>query len=98
VLLGETRKAILVNDRALGTNQGQKFLYVVNDKNKVEYRSVTIGALHHGFREVTDGLKLGERVVVNGLLRVRQGVTVQPNSGEMRPESTDKRPAPTIKT
>jgi RND family efflux transporter MFP subunit len=91
VPLGEPHKALLVNDRALGTNQGQKFLYVVNEKNKVEYRPVTIGALHHGLREVTDGLKLGERVVINGLLRVRAGVTVEPKSGEMRPESTDKR-------
>jgi RND family efflux transporter MFP subunit len=88
--LGEPHKALLVNDRALGTNQGQKFLYLVNDKNKVEYRPVTIGALHHGLREVTNGLKLGERVVINGLLRVRPGVTVEPKSGEMRPESTDK--------
>jgi RND family efflux transporter MFP subunit len=91
VLLGEPRKALLVNDRALGTNQGRKFLYVVNEKNKVEYRPVTIGALHYGLREVTDGLKPGERVVINGLLRVRLGVTVEPKPGEMRPESTDKR-------
>jgi RND family efflux transporter MFP subunit len=91
VLLGEPHKALLVNDRALGTNQGQKFLYVVDEKNKVAYRPVTIGALHQGLREVTDGLKPGERVVINGLLRVRQGVTVEPKTGEMQPESTDKR-------
>jgi len=91
VPLGEPHKALLVNDRALGTNQGQKFLYIVNEKNKVEYRPVTIGALHNGLREVTDGLKVGERVVINGLLRVRLGVTVEPKSGEMWPESTDKR-------
>ncbi len=91
VPLGEPHKVLLVNDRALGTNQGQKFLYVVDEKNTVQYRPVTIGALHHGLREVKDGLKLGERVVINGLLRVRPGVTVEPKSGEMRPESTDKR-------
>jgi len=91
VPLSEPHKALLVDDRALGTNQGQKFLYIVNEKNKVEYRPVTIGARHHGLRDVTDGLKLGERVVINGLLRVRPGVTVEPKSGEMRPESTDKR-------
>jgi RND family efflux transporter MFP subunit len=91
VPLGEPHKALLVNDRALGTNLGRKFLYVVNEKNKVEYRPVTIGALHHGLREITGGLKVGERVVINGLLRVRLGVTVEPKSGEMRPESTDKR-------
>jgi RND family efflux transporter MFP subunit len=89
--LGEPHKALLVNDRALGTNQGQKFLYIVNEKNKIEYRPVTIRALHNGLREVTDGLKPGERVVINGLVRVRPGVTVEPKSGEMRPESTDKR-------
>ena len=90
VPLGEPHKALLVNDRALGTNQGQKFLYIVNEKNKVEYRPVTIGVLHHGLRVVTDGPKLGERVVINGLLRVRPGVTVEPKQGEMRPESTEK--------
>jgi RND family efflux transporter MFP subunit len=90
VPLGEPHKALLVNDRALGTNQGQKFLFIVNEDNKVEYRPVTIGALHHGLREVTDGLKHGERVVVNGLLRVRPGVKVEPKSGEMPPESADK--------
>jgi RND family efflux transporter MFP subunit len=89
--LGEPHQALLVNDRALGTNQGQKYLYVLNEKNTVEYRPVTIGALHDGLREVTDGLKVGERVVINGLLRARPGVTVEPKSGEMRPGSTDKR-------
>jgi RND family efflux transporter MFP subunit len=91
VPLGEPHKALLVNDRALGTNQGQKFLYVVNEKNTVEYRPVTIGALYHGLREITEGLKSDERVVTNGLLRVRTGVTVEPKSGEMQPASTDKR-------
>jgi RND family efflux transporter MFP subunit len=90
VMLGEPHKALLVNDRALGTNQGQKFLFVVNEKKKVEYRPVTIGARHQGLREVTDGLKPGEQVVVNGLLRIRPGVTVEPKSGAMQPESTDK--------
>ena len=60
-------------------------------KVRPAHRPVTIGALRHGLREVTDGLKLGERVVINGLLRVRPGVTVEPKSGEMQPESTDKR-------
>jgi RND family efflux transporter MFP subunit len=90
VPLGEPHKALLVDDRALGTNRGQKFLYIVGDKNQVDYRPVTIGALHHGLREVVDGLKPGERIVVNGLLRVRPGATVEPKPGEVRPESTKK--------
>jgi RND family efflux transporter MFP subunit len=90
VPLGEPHKALLVNDRALGTNQGQKYLYIVNAKNQVEYRPVTISALHHGLREVVDGLKPGERIIVKGLLRVRPGVTVEPKSGELGPESMKK--------
>jgi RND family efflux transporter MFP subunit len=90
VRVGEPHQALLVNDRALGTSQGQKFLYIVNEENKVEYRPVTIGARRQGLREVTDGLKLGDRVVINGLLRVRAGVTVEPKPGVMQPESKDK--------
>jgi multidrug efflux pump subunit AcrA (membrane-fusion protein) len=91
VPLGDPHPALLVSDRALGTNQGQKFLYVLDDKNKVEYRPVTVGGLHDGLREIVDGLKAGERVVVNGLLRVRPGVTVAPKSGQMRPEPAEKK-------
>jgi RND family efflux transporter MFP subunit len=84
VPLGDPHKALLVSDRALGTNQGQKFLYVLDGKNRVEYRPVTVGDLHGGLREVVDGLKPGERVVVNGLLRVRPGVAVEPKPGERK--------------
>ncbi len=86
VPLGGPHAALLVSDRALGTNLGQKFLYVVNDKNEVAYRPVKVGALHGGLREVTAGLTPGERVIVSGLLRVRPGITVEPKPGTMRPE------------
>jgi RND family efflux transporter MFP subunit len=91
VPLGGPHPALLVSDRALGTNQGQKFLYVLDDKNKVGYRPVTVGGLHGGLREVVDGLKAGERVVINGLLRVRPGVTVEPKTGEMRSDLVNKK-------
>jgi RND family efflux transporter MFP subunit len=84
VPLGEPHKALLVSDRALGTNQGQKFLYVLDGNNRVEYRPVTVGDLHDGLREVVDGLKSGERIVINGLLRVRPGVKVEPRPGKMK--------------
>ncbi|HEV3078443.1 MAG TPA: efflux RND transporter periplasmic adaptor subunit [Gemmataceae bacterium] len=71
-------KALLVSERALDNDQGQRILYVVNDKNEVVSRPVRLGALHDGLREVTDGLKPGERVVVNGLQQIRPGVTVEP--------------------
>jgi RND family efflux transporter MFP subunit len=83
VPVGPSHRALLVHDRALDNDQGQKVLYVVNDKNEVVSRPVRTGALHDGLREVTDGLKPGERVIVNGLQQVRPGVTVEPKLGEM---------------
>lgn len=76
--IGRPHKALLVTDRALDTDQGQKVLYVVNDKNEVLSRPVRVGALHDGLREITDGLKPGERVIVTGLQQVRPGAVVEP--------------------
>jgi multidrug efflux pump subunit AcrA (membrane-fusion protein) len=45
-------QALLVNDRAIGTNQGQKYVAVVNDENKVEFHEVEVGQIHDGLREV----------------------------------------------
>ena len=73
----------LVNERALDTDQGQKIVYVVGDDNKVSVRPVQLGALHDGLREITDGLKPGEQVIVNGLQQVRLGVTVKPRPVDM---------------
>ena len=69
----EPHGAVLVTDRAIDNDQGQKIVYVVNEKNEVAARPVRVGALHDGLREITDGLKAGERVVVNGLQQVRPG-------------------------
>jgi multidrug efflux pump subunit AcrA (membrane-fusion protein) len=52
VPIAAPHKALLVNDRALGTDQGQRFIVVVNDKNEVERRMVEVGQLHDGLREV----------------------------------------------
>jgi RND family efflux transporter MFP subunit len=81
--VGRPHKALLVSDRALDTDQGQKILYVVNDKNEVGSRPVRLGALHDGLREITDGLKPGEKVIVNGLQQVRPGLTVEPRLVDM---------------
>ena len=91
--IGRPHTALLVSDRALDTDQGQKILYVVNDKNEVAARPVRVGALHDGLREVTDGLKPGERVIVTGLQQVRPGVTVEPKLVEMySPEVGSQKP------
>jgi len=81
--IGRPHKALLVSERALDTDQGQKVLYVVNQKNEVVSRPVRLGALHDGVREITDGLKPGEQVIVNGLQQVRPGVVVEPHLVDM---------------
>ena len=73
-----TAPALLVNERAVGTDQNKKFVMVVGDDNKAAYREVTLGAHVNGLRIVTSGLKPQERVVVNGLQRVRPGALVAP--------------------
>jgi multidrug efflux pump subunit AcrA (membrane-fusion protein) len=78
VPIGRAHQALLVTDRAIDNDQGQKVLYVVNEKNEVVSRPVRLGALHDGLREIAGGLKPGERVVVNGLQQVRPGLTVEP--------------------
>jgi RND family efflux transporter MFP subunit len=68
--------AILIDDRAVNTDQSQKYVYVVNAKNEIEYRKVTLGRVIDGLRVVRDGLKAGDVIVVNGAQRVHPGVTV----------------------
>jgi RND family efflux transporter MFP subunit len=75
--IGEPRMAVVVPEVVVGSDQGLKYVYVVDDHNKVEYRRVTTGDVHDGMQVITDGLKPGEWVVVKGLLRVRDGVTVE---------------------
>jgi RND family efflux transporter MFP subunit len=84
VPIGQAHRALLVTDRAIDSDQGQKVVYVVSERNEVASRPVRLGALHHGLREITDGLKPGEQVIVNGLQQVRPGVTVEPKLVEMR--------------
>ncbi len=81
---GDAYKALLVTDRALGTDQGQKYIWVVNDQKVVEYRVITPGPLQSdGLRVIQAGLKPGEWVIVNGLQRARPGVTVEPQRADM---------------
>jgi RND family efflux transporter MFP subunit len=101
VPIGRRHRALLVSDRALDTDQGQKVLYVVSDKNEVVSRSVRLGALHDGLREITDGLKPGERVIVNGLQQVQPGITVEPKlvdmpSGSQKSQVRSPSPKPEV--
>jgi RND family efflux transporter MFP subunit len=90
VPISAPHKALLVTDRALDTDQGQKIVYVVGGDKKVASRPVRLGALHDGLREVTHGLEPGDRVIVNGIQQVRPGITVEPKLVEMRPSYVRK--------
>lgn len=96
VPIGFPHRAVLVSDRALDTDQGQKVVYVVDKDNKVDTRPVRLGALHDGLREITDGLKPGERVIVKGLQQVRPGAIVEPTVVEM-PKGNSRSPVQTDK-
>jgi len=71
-------KALLINERAIGTDQSRKFVFVVNTDSKAEYREVVLGQSVDGLRLVRSGLKPGEKVVVNGLQRVKRGAALAP--------------------
>lgn len=71
-------KAVLITDRAVGTDQSKKFVLVVGTDNKVEYREVKLGDTSGNLRTITEGLKAGEKIIVNGLQRARPGAEVQP--------------------
>jgi multidrug efflux system membrane fusion protein len=73
-----TTNAVLINDRAVGTDQNRKFVFVVGADNKAEYRAVELGPTVDGLRVVKKGLKANEKIVVNGLQRVRPGAPVSP--------------------
>jgi RND family efflux transporter MFP subunit len=76
-------KAILVSDRAIGTDQNQKFVLVVGPDKTLSYRPVKIGRVVQGLRVVLDGLQPGEIIVVNGVQHVRPGMPVSPQTVPM---------------
>src|SRR5262245_27815684 len=91
VPIGHSHQGLLITERALDTDQGQKIVYVVEKDNKVVSRPVRLGAIHGGLREITEGLTPGDRIIVNGLLQVRPGVTVEPTRVDMPVHSEAKR-------
>ena len=92
VPLGQEEGALLVPDLALGVDQQGEYVLVVDKDNKVEYRSVTQGALVDGMRVITKGLGPDDRVIVKGVQKARPGAVVTPT--EVKPESLVKTSAP----
>jgi RND family efflux transporter MFP subunit len=106
--VGQPVPKLLVEDRAIGTDQRGDFVLVVNDRNAVEYRPVKLGITDGPLRVIESGINPTDRVIVNGLQRARPGVTVNPQlarpeaqtgepasaGGEPQPKSASPSPAP----
>jgi multidrug efflux system membrane fusion protein len=76
----KAENALLVSERAIGTDQSKRFVIVVGPDDKAVWREVTLGGTAKGQRIVTAGLEAGERIVVNGLQRVRPGALLAPQA------------------
>ena len=94
VEMGQARAEpkLVINERAVGTDQNKKFVFVVGADDKAAWREITLGPAHDGLRVVTSGLAPGERIVVNGLQRVRPGASLAPEPVPMG-EKTELRRA-----
>jgi RND family efflux transporter MFP subunit len=79
----DPHQGTLVIERAIGSDQGKKFLYVVNADNTVERRDVALGVLRDGLQEILQGVKPDEWIIVNGIQRVRDGMKVEPRRAPM---------------
>jgi len=79
----QSASALLVSERAVGTDQDKKFVLVVGADNTVAYREVQLGGSVNGMRIISKGLNAGEKLVVNGLQRVRPGALIAPQEVPM---------------
>ena len=78
VPVSDPHKAVMITERAVGTDQGIRFVYIVNDQNVVERRDVKLDRVRDGLQIVAEGLKPEDWVIVNGIQRVRDGAKVDP--------------------
>jgi len=91
--IAERENALLVTERALGLDQGGRYLLVVGSENKVEQRHVKIGALRDGMRVIEKGLKAEDSVVVKGIQRAIPGSKVTPQQAQAEKPAKDPEPA-----
>jgi len=90
--IGQPHQALLIVDRAIGSDQGLKYVYVIGGDHKVQYRRVKVGALQDdGLRVIDDGLKPDDWVVVGALQQLRPRMDVEP---EQTPMPTPGAPIP----
>lgn len=88
------KEAVLIADKAVGTDQDKKYVMVVGDDHKAVYRNITLGPIVDGLRVVRSGLKKDEQIVVNGLQRIRPNDTVTATSVAMDPQAAHAAAAP----
>jgi RND family efflux transporter MFP subunit len=88
--LSEKHPVLLVDDRAIGTDQANKFVLTLTSTNTVAYQSVTLGPLVDGKRIIRSGVAAGEEIIVNGMQRVRPGMPVAPQTEVAGKDSAPK--------
>jgi membrane fusion protein (multidrug efflux system) len=86
--IGKHENALLVTERAIGSDQSGRFLLTVNSENVVEKKPIRLGRLVDGLRVIEEGLQPDDRVVVNGIQRARPGAKVDPEETDMNTLTT----------
>src|SRR5262249_228516 len=83
VPVSDPYKGLLITDRAIGTDQNLKYVYVVNSDNVAKRRDVQLGRFQNGLRVIEKGLQPDDQVIVNGIQSVRPEMKVDPKPSEL---------------
>lgn len=83
----EEYDALLIPDSAVGSDQGQNYVLVVDEKNTIQHRPIEVGPLYKGLRIVRSGLKPEDKIALSGLMIARPGMTIQPKPTEIKTTS-----------
>lgn len=86
LMTSEPAQTVLIDDQAIGTDQGRRYVLVLGSENKAEFRPVEIGPIVDGLRVITAGLQMGDKIIIKGL--VGPGMQVTPQMISMSPEQT----------
>jgi membrane fusion protein, multidrug efflux system len=87
--VGDPQKALMIIERAIGSDQGRKFVYVIGSQNVAERRDVQLGRVSDGLQIVQAGVKPEDWIIVNGIQRVRDGAKVDPKRAPMPGASSE---------
>jgi len=80
IAMGQEKDALLISERALGTDQQGRYLLAVNSRNTVEYRPVEVGQSQEGMRVIRSGIRSDDRIIVRGIQKARPGSVVEPKT------------------